>query len=284
MESVSDELLAQLMDMGFEREHILACQMSLTASGTPITIQSVAEWLLQQQQTGTGTTTTSHTPPAPPTLRLGGSSNTKKETENDPIVSDFSRPVSSGANFSSSSSQQVKSRLDFGDEKRRLQEQSIAKERDEAVKKARERRMADFRAKEVVRQQIAEDKQRRLERSRVGTTPTKSGSDVDKTIKQAPQSSSVDKSSLVSTCRVQIRLSDGSVLRHSFAPTSTLNEVCQYILSQRPQLTVVQLVQPFPHKEFTPKEHTCTLQDLGLCPSASLVISKQPTKIPDSSH
>ena len=44
MESVSDEFLAQLMDMGFEREHILACQMSLTASGTPITIQSVAEW------------------------------------------------------------------------------------------------------------------------------------------------------------------------------------------------------------------------------------------------
>ena len=42
MESVSDEF--QLMDMGFEREHILACQMSLTASGTPITIQSVAEW------------------------------------------------------------------------------------------------------------------------------------------------------------------------------------------------------------------------------------------------
>ena len=38
-------------------------------------------------------------------------------------------------------------RLDFGDEKRRLQEQSIAKERDEAVKKARERRMADFRVR-----------------------------------------------------------------------------------------------------------------------------------------
>ena len=56
----------------------------------------------------------------------------------------------------------------------------------------------------MVRQQIAEDKQRRLERSRVGTTPTKSGSDVDKTIKQTPQSSSVVKSSLVSTCRVQV--------------------------------------------------------------------------------
>ena len=65
---------------------------------------------MQQPQTGTGTTTTSHTPSAPPTLRLGSSSNRKKETENDPIVSDFSRPVSSGAKFSSSSSQQVKSR------------------------------------------------------------------------------------------------------------------------------------------------------------------------------
>ena len=60
-------------------------------------------------------------------------------------------------------------RLDFGDEKRCLQEQ------------------------------IAEDKQRRLERSWVGTTPTKSGNE---TIKQTPHPSVV-KSSLVSTCRVQ---------------------------------------------------------------------------------
>lgn len=36
--------------------------------------------------------------------------------------------------------------------------------------------------------------------------------------------------------------------------------------------------QPFPHKEFTLEEHAQSLLSLGLCPSASLVVSKKPTE------
>lgn len=34
--------------------------------------------------------------------------------------------------------------------------------------------------------------------------------------------------------------------------------------------------QPFPHHEFTHEEYQCSLSSLNLCPSASLVVAKQP--------
>lgn len=42
---------------------------------------------------------------------------------------------------------------------------------------------------------------------------------------------------------IQVRLPNGSVLRHSFSPEATLNDVCLFITSNCPQLVSMQLVQ-----------------------------------------
>ncbi len=42
---------------------------------------------------------------------------------------------------------------------------------------------------------------------------------------------------------VQVRLGDGTVLRKALEPSSTLSDVCQYVISVRPRLTHIQLVQ-----------------------------------------
>ena len=42
---------------------------------------------------------------------------------------------------------------------------------------------------------------------------------------------------------IQVRLGDGSVLRKSLEPSSTLSDVYQYVMSVRPLLTDIQLVQ-----------------------------------------
>ena len=41
---LSDSLIAQLLDMGFEQESINACEAAMNSSGSPITLQSATEW------------------------------------------------------------------------------------------------------------------------------------------------------------------------------------------------------------------------------------------------
>ena len=48
-------------------------------------------------------------------------------------------------------------RLDFGDEKKRDRERYEAKERESVVRKERERRVADIKARQQVTRQIEED-------------------------------------------------------------------------------------------------------------------------------
>lgn len=44
---LSDSLIAQLLDMGFEQESINACEAAMNSSGSPITLQSATEWYVR---------------------------------------------------------------------------------------------------------------------------------------------------------------------------------------------------------------------------------------------
>ena len=48
---------------------------------------------------------------------------------------------------------------------------------------------------------------------------------------------------LIITISFQVRLPNGSVLRHSFSSESTLNDVCKLIADTYPSLADIQLVQ-----------------------------------------
>jgi hypothetical protein len=247
---MSDGIMAELLGMGFDTDMVTACKIAMDSSNTPITLQSATEWLLKNNQ--------SHTQQTTPTLRLGSSQDHQHV--------DFSQPISSGSSLSHGAAPApIRSRYDLTDEKRKHKEAMIAKEREDALKKAREKRLSDMKAKAVVKQQIEEDRQRRLLKM----------SKSEQTAQSQPIKTSTAASTNTKQCRVQVRLPNGSMLRHVFPIESTLNDVCNYIAQCHPRLTSVRLVQPFPHKDFTEDEHSQTLQDLGLCPSASLVISKE---------
>ena len=132
MESLSDALLAQLMGMGFEQEDIIACQVSLKTSGSPVTLQSATEWsviiildlvynsriiipknvfrLLQRQSAVMNPTGHAHSDT--PTLKLGTDDTTNitmATTDNSSNAqSSINRPVSTGSFFGSQT--HVKSR------------------------------------------------------------------------------------------------------------------------------------------------------------------------------
>ena len=101
---MSDELVAQLLEMGFEPNLVTACQVSMGSSNTPVTLQSATEWLVIHelhvvngwvvnrilQQMSSGQTTPQATAAAAPTLRLGGTTAAAD-------VPHISQPLSSGS-------------------------------------------------------------------------------------------------------------------------------------------------------------------------------------------
>ena len=100
------------------------------------------------------------------------------------------------------------------------------------------------------------------------------------------------------------------MLRNSFPPDALLADVIRFVHSESPSLHCILLVQvllssitlrdhspvslssfsspfllqPFPHREFTEDDSHCSLQSLGLCPSASLVVSKQQQQQSDTTQ
>ena len=75
-------------------------------------------------------------------------------------------------------------------------------------------------------------------------------------------------------CALNIRLFDGSLLKKRLAPLSTLGSVRRQIDDSHVthQDTPYSLSQTFPTRVFSVSEEERTLEDLGLCPSATLVL------------
>ncbi|WEW57524.1 hypothetical protein PRK78_002991 [Emydomyces testavorans] len=85
-----------------------------------------------------------------------------------------------------------------------------------------------------------------------------------------------DKSK-VSEYRLQIRLFDGSSIRSNFAPTQTIrNDVRPWIDGQRTDgntpYTLKQILTPLPNKSISISEEDHSLSELGLGPTANLVM------------
>ena len=80
-------------------------------------------------------------------------------------------------------------------------------------------------------------------------------------------------------CAIQIRLLDGSTIRHHFPPSSTLHtHVRPWILSEEavgpggdPPYTLKQILTPLPNRTISISEEEEPLSSLGLMPSATLV-------------
>lgn len=76
-------------------------------------------------------------------------------------------------------------------------------------------------------------------------------------------------------CAVQVRLFDGSTIRKKFRSDQTLTELRAWVEKQRSDdlpYTFKQILSPLPNRPLTISEEKEMLQDLGLTPSATLVM------------
>ncbi|EMP24034.1 Amiloride-sensitive cation channel 2-C, neuronal [Chelonia mydas] len=73
-------------------------------------------------------------------------------------------------------------------------------------------------------------------------------------------------------CLLTIRLTSGQCLRERFPADCLLQDVTQHLSTLHPDLPPFTLLQGFPKRRFGPAELSCSLQALGLTPSATLCV------------
>ncbi|XP_065897527.1 uncharacterized protein [Dysidea avara] len=211
-----------LRDMGFEEQKVETClnTLAISSGGFEVTLEAAIEWLLADRN--------------------------KENSGSSVVKPDQAMEVVSRYHMSE---QQVKDKKTYE-----------AKERQAALKKNREMKMAEVKARELIKRQIADDRAAR---------ETKIKPTSDKNDTKIPSTSHWPTNS----CAIQVRLPAGDTIRQNFQPDSTLGDVLAFLVDQRPKLAGSQLslVQPFPRKQFVQSEYALTLKSLGLCPSSSLI-------------
>lgn len=157
---------------------------------------------------------------------------------------------------------------------RRQEGQAIAKARrereerkaKEVLNQIKEDRAKEKAAREAVKQQIARDRAERearreaekQERSRAQTT--------------GPSSTSPGRIS--SNVRLQFRLPDGNSVSQVFPSDALLEAARQFITSHTgPASSKVRMFTTYPKRELTDEDLVKTLTDLGLAPSATIIVS-----------
>ncbi|XP_067021154.1 UBX domain-containing protein 4-like isoform X3 [Acropora muricata] len=126
--------------------------------------------------------------------------------------------------------------------------------------------------REAVRQQIARDKAEREARRQIeqqAQAMTVSSSDAI-TVGSDTQATS----SAWTSVRLQFRLPDGSSVTNSFAADATIDSVKEFISNHvGSSASSITLYTTYPRRELTEEDLVKSLSDLGLAPSATLVVS-----------
>uniref|UniRef100_A0A8C5WL38 UBX domain protein 1 n=1 Tax=Leptobrachium leishanense TaxID=445787 RepID=A0A8C5WL38_9ANUR len=177
--------------------------------------------------------------------------------------------------------EQEKQRRKHGQEllaiKQRLQEQEMQKLADDR----RKEKLEEMKAKERVREKIARDKAERARRFG-GAAPDPVSPPAESPIPAStPSPSSPTQEPPVKKeydqCRIQIRLLDGSTLSQTFRAREQLAAVRLYVELNWPAGAgePFNLLTSFPRRVFTEDDMEKPLQELGLVPSAVLIVAKK---------
>ncbi|XP_077311986.1 UBX domain-containing protein 1 [Lithobates pipiens] len=161
--------------------------------------------------------------------------------------------------------------------KQKLQEQEMQK----AVEERRREKQEERLARERVREKIARDKAERARR--YGGETSDPISPPAETPVQAPALSPSSPTQEPPTkkeydqCRIQVRLLDGTALSQTFRAREQLAAVRLYVELNWPGGTEepFNLLTSFPRRVFTEEDMEKPLQELGLVPSAVLIVAKK---------
>lgn len=159
-----------------------------------------------------------------------------------------------------------------------------AQARRDWVRQQKQRNDEAKRDRERVLQQIENDrlvrKEKELQRRQLAKQEREQGEEGDGDVEASSTAAapSTSPKSSAKNCALQIRLFDGSSIRSRFAPSTTLSTgVRTWISSASPQITTAPytfrlILAPQPSRSIEISEESQSLQELGLLPTATLVL------------
>lgn len=154
--------------------------------------------------------------------------------------------------------------------RQKLQEEEMKK----IAEDRRKEKLEDIRAKQRVREKIERDKAERALKFGGGPVATVSPPQPMPALPQSSQVASAKRE--YDECRLQIRLLDGTQLTQSFKSREQLAAVRLYVqLQQQEDTDNFNLMTSFPRKVFSEEDMEKPLQELGLVPSAVLIVCKK---------
>ena len=147
--------------------------------------------------------------------------------------------------------------FDFEDEMKRIAEE-----------KRKEKKEAEAH-KQRVRDQIAQDREDNTRRQLAEQQAT-----VQQT-QQTPPPIIAEKRSY-EDCKIQVRLTDGKTIGHTFKAKEQLAAVRLWIeINRTDEHSQFSILQPFPRKQYTEDDMMRTLEDLGLVPASNILITRK---------
>ncbi|EDO42505.1 predicted protein [Nematostella vectensis] len=152
--------------------------------------------------------------------------------------------------------------------KRQIEE----RKQQELVNQIREDRAKERAAREAVRQQIARDK---AEREAQKQAELKERQQAQDTSASTTAASTYTGGGSYSNVRLQFRLPDGSGITHLFPADALLSTAHQYVVSHTgSRLPSVAMSTTYPRRQFTDDDMQRSLTDLGLAPSATIIVTE----------
>jgi len=138
------------------------------------------------------------------------------------------------------------------------------------AEKIRKEKEDEKRAKERIKQKIEQDKlDRAAKNKKVSAEPAAQPAPTPVQPAQPVQQKTYTEA------QVQIRLTDGSTIKATFLPTDTLRQVFTHVEAHRTDgKGNFTLMTTFPRKIYTKNDFNVTLQEAGLVPNGTLVVTK----------
>ncbi|MFT7814618.1 UBX domain-containing protein 1 [Arapaima gigas] len=155
--------------------------------------------------------------------------------------------------------------------KQKLQEEEMKK----LAEQRRREKMEDRIARQKVREKIARDREERAQKFGGGAASSAAAaseaSPSSSPCSQGPPPAKKD----YDECRIQVRLLDGSTLTSVFKAQEPLAAVRVYVQMNGGDSEDFTLLTPYPRRVFTELDMEKPLRELGLVPSAVLVVAKK---------
>ncbi|KAJ8246955.1 hypothetical protein GJAV_G00257150 [Gymnothorax javanicus] len=157
--------------------------------------------------------------------------------------------------------------------KQKMQEEEMKK----LAEQRKREKMEDRMAKQRVREKIARDREERAQKFGGGSSSTLPSSSPAEPLPSSPPGNQGPPPAKkdYDECRIQVRLLDGSALTAVFKAQEPLAAVRVYVQMNGVEGQDFTLLSPYPRRVYTDLDMEKPLRELGLVPSAVLVVAKK---------